>query len=210
MSQISSPDGGYSPKLYLKLRRAPQSSTLNGPPNSPIIIPDTEEVIDHVVQDLQRSDSFGDTKKNLAPLMEEARDPSPEPPARRRIATGQNTQAKARAACFTLNNYTEADIEMVRNVCGKARYGVLGKEIAPTTGTAHIQGYIYFTNAKTFNAFKKLLPQGTHIELAVASAKQNREYCTKGGDFEEYGIFPDINLNQEIIQYANRVIINIE
>jgi len=189
------------------LRRPPNSRTLRGPPNSPQVILDTEEAINQVLVDLNQ-DSFGSTKRNLAVEMEEARDASPAPPAPKRVATG-GTQ-KARAACYTVNNYTEEDLEMLRALEGKCRYHVIGKEIAPATGTPHLQGYIYFTNAKTFSAFKKLLPKGAHIELAVATAKQNREYCTKGGDFEEYGIFPDINLNQKIIQYDNRVIINIE
>lgn len=42
--------------------------------------------------------------------------------------------------CFTLNNYTLKEYEALQNQ--ECRYLLMGKEIAPTTGTPHIQGYI--------------------------------------------------------------------
>ena len=40
---------------------------------------------------------------------------------------------------FVLNNYTEEDVERLTKF--PCRYIVFAKEIAPTTGTPHLQGY---------------------------------------------------------------------
>jgi len=67
-----------------------------------------------------------------------------------------------------------------------ASYVVQGREVAPTTGTHHIQGYCEFKSQRTFQSVCKLLP-GAHIEVAHGDSKQNREYCIKDGDFKEEG-----------------------
>lgn len=46
---------------------------------------------------------------------------------------------------FTLNNYTDADYEALKTV--KCRWIIFGKEVAPTTGTPHLQGEVYFNEA---------------------------------------------------------------
>lgn len=67
---------------------------------------------------------------------------------------------------------------------------VVGEEVAPTTGTPHLQGYIVFRSAKTLSACRRLFP-GCHLIAARGSAQQNRDYCTKsGGNFREYGNMP--------------------
>lgn len=46
------------------------------------------------------------------------------------------------AWCFTLNNYTDEEIRRLESLeCERL---VVGKEVAPTTGTPHLQGYIRF------------------------------------------------------------------
>lgn len=92
--------------------------------------------------------------------------------------------------CFTLNNYTEEHLALLETLSKKALYLCYGKEVAPTTGTPHLQGYIYFKDTKTFSALKKKLPDGTHIERAEGNAQQNKVYCSKEGKFTEYGECP--------------------
>lgn len=92
--------------------------------------------------------------------------------------------SRSRAWAFTLNNTHElAEIK-------GAVYVIQGKEKAPTTGTPHVQGYAYFENARGFKAFKSLLPNGAHVEVAKGTALQNRVYCCKEGSFEESGTCP--------------------
>lgn len=89
--------------------------------------------------------------------------------------------------CFTINNYDESQIENLEKI--DCEYIIYGKEIAPSTGTPHLQGFIKFKNAKSFNAVKKLIPKA-HIEITVGTPEQNIEYCSKGGNFEERGTRP--------------------
>lgn len=87
-----------------------------------------------------------------------------------------------------MNNYTEEDESKINAI--NCEYCVYGREIAPQTGTPHLQGYIYFANPRRFGGIKALLPDGAHIEKAGGSAASNREYCTKDGDFSERGTIP--------------------
>lgn len=52
---------------------------------------------------------------------------------------------------FVLNNYTTDEEEkiskLIENKALKIKYLVFGREIAPTTGTPHLQGFIVFKSA---------------------------------------------------------------
>lgn len=86
---------------------------------------------------------------------------------------------------WTFSNYTEDEIlrvqALIRDHC---RYGVYGKEVAPTTGTPHLQGYLVL-NQKQHGTFiqkkmSKRKPSPVWFSQTVrASAKINREYCLK-------------------------------
>ena len=99
--------------------------------------------------------------------------------------------SQTKSWCFTTNNYSNDEpgttLERLRAV---ALLVVIGKEIAPGTGTPHLQGYVQFTERKRFEQVKKLLPTGSHIEPAKGNPKQNLDYCTKSGDFVKHGSFP--------------------
>jgi len=99
--------------------------------------------------------------------------------------------AKFRAWCFTLNNYTAKDEEHIQTVIKTlARYVVYGREVAPGTGTPHLQGYVYFHNARQHKSVTRLLPRA-RVEPANGSAGQNRKYCSKEDeDFFEAGDIP--------------------
>lgn len=88
---------------------------------------------------------------------------------------------------FTLNNYDEDDIQKLRDLYPEdVGYLVFGRETAPSTGTPHLQGYLQCNRRKTLNSVKKWLPTA-HLEVARGSAQENRAYCTKDGEFEEFG-----------------------
>lgn len=95
---------------------------------------------------------------------------------------------RTRRWVFTLNNPEGEINEFIESLTSNiaTRYIVVGKEVAPTTGTLHWQGFVEWENAATFNQMKKRI-EGAHIEPAKGSNSQNRDYCTKGNDFEEYG-----------------------
>ena len=98
---------------------------------------------------------------------------------------------RSRGWCLTLNNYEERDIEFIGEICrDHCRYGILGRERGEA-GTPHIQGYLYFDHAKSFQSVVKLLNNNRiHLEAAKGSPQQNRTYCSKDGEFTEYGSIP--------------------
>nr|WAQ80642.1 MAG: replication-associated protein [Circoviridae sp.] len=68
-----------------------------------------------------------------------------------------------------------------------AKYLVWGEEIAPTTGTPHLQGFINLKKKLRFRQVKELLGGGAHIEVARGTDIHNRTYCMKEGKAHEYG-----------------------
>lgn len=94
-----------------------------------------------------------------------------------------------RAWCFTINNPTEADHFAVNLLMRKAQYGIAGDEIGEK-GTPHIQGYIHLENPLSFELMKKSLCRA-NLSVAGGSDKQNFDYCSKGGQFKEWGIISE-------------------
>lgn len=94
-----------------------------------------------------------------------------------------------RCFLFTWNNYDESSIEYLRSeIVPKSKYVIWGKEIAPNTGTPHLQGFVQFPNQKSVGACIKLFP-GNHI-TPVTVDNGCAKYSTKDGDYEEHGVRP--------------------
>lgn len=68
-------------------------------------------------------------------------------------------------------------------------YCIVGDEVAPTTGTQHVQGYVIFKTNQRLPAVKKIWPTA-HWEVAKGTTEQNVSYCSKGGEYYEYGTKP--------------------
>lgn len=89
------------------------------------------------------------------------------------------------------------------------RYMVFGREIAPTTGTPHLQGYVVFNSQVSMKSAHKYF-DGAHLEAAKGSHIQASTYCKKEGDFEEFGDLPvqgkrsDLDNLKEAIQNGER------
>jgi hypothetical protein len=83
---------------------------------------------------------------------------------------------------FTLNNWTEESITHLTLEHTKALYIVYGKEIA-STGTPHLQGYIYFPTLKSMAQVCALVP-GISLQ-PVINKKQCILYCKKGSQSHE-------------------------
>lgn len=90
--------------------------------------------------------------------------------------------------CFTINNYTEADIERLRGL--DYEYLIFGKEEGEQEHTPHLQGFVVLKNRKTFNSVKKMIGEQAHIELARGSNAEASDYCKKDGNFTELGELP--------------------
>lgn len=106
--------------------------------------------------------------------------------------------------CFTLNNYTESQLGYYHNPIGwdkwsDIEYLVVGREVGES-GTPHLQGYIRFKKKVTFPTVLNVLRGHPHIEKAKGSPKQNRTYCTKGGDFKEFGVVPKQGKRADLVE----------
>lgn len=88
--------------------------------------------------------------------------------------------------CFTLNNYTEGDINSLDKL--ECKYIIYGKEVGKC-GTPHLQGFVAFEKRKTFSKVKLSFDK-YHLEKCKGSAKQNIIYCKKDGVFLERGDVP--------------------
>lgn len=99
--------------------------------------------------------------------------------------------SRSRNFCFTLNNYTDDEINWLENdFLNNCNYFIYGKEICPSTGTPHLQCYVNLKNPKSFNGLKKLLGNRYSIRQCNGTPKQNYDYCSKDGDFKEFGELP--------------------
>jgi len=81
----------------------------------------------------------------------------------------------AKTWCLTLNNYTDAELEVLNRL--EVMRCVFAKEVG-ADGTPHIQGAVTFRTAMRLSAVKKLLTRA-HWEVALAESAFN--YCRKEG-----------------------------
>lgn len=89
--------------------------------------------------------------------------------------------------CFTMNNWTPESYAAL--VAKTYKYLILGKEIAPSTGTEHLQGFVCFPNARLLTAVIKDFP-GCHVTACTGTVQQNIDYCMKEGNYAEFGTRP--------------------
>nr|QKV51192.1 putative replication associated protein [Crucivirus sp.] len=97
----------------------------------------------------------------------------------------QGPPTKARGYCFTINNYSPEEVESFRAYAVKIDYAIFGYEVAPTTGTPHMQCYMNHNNTIRFQTLRKLFPRAANIVQAKGTAKQNQIYCKKGVQSKE-------------------------
>lgn len=114
---------------------------------------------------------------------------------------------RSRGWCFTLNNYTDQEVltlQDVRLVEVGMKYLCFGREVAPSTGTPHLQGYVYFTNAVRFTTVKSFLVRAKWIK-AKGSPEQNKAYCSKDGNFVERGECPRAGKRKDLEEFVEAV-----
>jgi len=116
-------------------------------------------------------------------------------------------KVKSRNVCFTHNHYGESDIEAIQTLTF-VKYGCIGKEVGES-GTPHLQGYLHMNKAKALSAviknLKKVLGTAPHVEICKGSPQANIEYCSKGGDFVEWGERPKQGRRMDLEHAAQMV-----
>lgn len=92
--------------------------------------------------------------------------------------------------CFTLNNYNDEEFARIISACEEdAKYWIVGKEVGDG-GTPHLQGYFSLRRRRNLGYVRGKFGPRIHFEGARGSVRQNRKYCSKGGDFVEGGDVP--------------------
>lgn len=90
--------------------------------------------------------------------------------------------------CYTINNPTTGDAELIEKAKRRFVYHVCGREVGED-GTLHMQGYVVFLNRCRLPAVKKVFPRA-HLEIKKGTSLQASNYCKKDGHFIEDGKCP--------------------
>lgn len=109
---------------------------------------------------------------------------------------------RSRGWVFTLNNYDQADVDRMPSV--DSQYLIYGKEVGES-GTPHLQGFVYFANARTGKAVKKQISERSHIEKMRGTPKQAADYCRKGGEFVEFGVMPEQGKRSDLHDFKDEI-----
>jgi len=87
---------------------------------------------------------------------------------------------------FTLNNYTDAELEDISSFAEDELvvYLCYGLEVAPTTGTPHVQGYFSIRTPTRVTGISRKFPEHSFLtrcrfDLANGTRQQNTAYCAK-------------------------------
>lgn len=113
---------------------------------------------------------------------------------------------KTRGWCFTLNNYTVEETTTLQTPNEAVAYICFGKEIAPETGTPHLQGYLFLVNPRGMSGVKKIVGDRAHLEPAKGSPDQNVKYCSKEGDFWSSGEVPKQGKRTDLSKVRDQVL----
>ncbi len=105
---------------------------------------------------------------------------------------------------FTLNNYTDQHIhDLVQFADIYLQYIKYGKEIAPSTGTPHLQGWFITKKEQSKKTIIEEFPGKAHIEIMRGTELENQVYVSKDNDVTELGtqqvIIPNLEQVVKII-----------
>lgn len=102
---------------------------------------------------------------------------------KRASGLGWSFYMRARAWTWTLNNYQSDELETLlrvgQNLEKNIKYMCWGHEVGEE-GTPHLQGFVYFTNARSMRAVKNILGSlRFHLEKSRGTPQENKLYCQK-------------------------------
>jgi len=86
--------------------------------------------------------------------------------------------SRSRQYAWTLNNYSQSEAAAIRGLASNPSvvYLCFAPEVGES-GTPHLQGYVYFKDARTISSCKELLGRRAHVEQARGTPAQNKTYC---------------------------------
>lgn len=97
------------------------------------------------------------------------------------------TMSRAKSWCFTLNNYTQADVDRLLGLGNRVSYLIFGREVGEQ-GTPHLQGFVQFATRQRMNQVVAIIGQ-CHLTVA-RNVNASIEYCKKDGNTDSIGTPP--------------------
>lgn len=109
---------------------------------------------------------------------------------------------RSRGWSFVINNWTIDDCSLVSSLYYdyRAQYVIGGFEEGDQESTPHIQGYVYWKDAKSYTRVLSILapnhienadPKKDRVELKAQRCFDNYAYCSKDDSFYEIGRYPE-------------------
>lgn len=93
---------------------------------------------------------------------------------------------RVRRFVFTLNNYTPLEVDYLKTLPNEQfKFIFFGFEIAPSTGTPHLQGYLEMVNKENYKSLHNKItnhqgfPSRYGFKIAKGTAEQCIKYCSK-------------------------------
>lgn len=106
-----------------------------------------------------------------------------------------HSRQRVRHFCFTLNNYTEAEITNLCHALSEGYY-VFQKETGKN-GTPHLQGFVSYKNPRTINGMKRI-NRRIHWE-AARNINAAKDYCWKE-DTADGDIYSNFDYKHQMAQ----------
>lgn len=108
---------------------------------------------------------------------------------------------KSRAWMFTINNYTDSDISELSSLVSAHNgpsFVCAGKEVAPTTGTPHLQCFAIWSSGGTsksgqrWSFLRNRLTRASDIAGMYSTKEACITYCEKDNDVMTWGVKPEL------------------
>lgn len=110
----------------------------------------------------------------------------------------------ARNWCFTLNNYTDADMARIAKPYEWVKYVAYSHEVGEAEGTPHLQGYLCAWEPVTMKNVKLYLPRA-HLEVMHGRLQDNDNYITKQSEMIEIGERPMQGRRSDLIGFKRKI-----
>lgn len=107
---------------------------------------------------------------------------------------------KYRQWCFT--DYVRNESVWTELDCA---YIVFGREVCPTTGKKHLQGYFALKFQRTRSSLKKKNHPTAWFGVTKGTPLQASTYCKKTGDFYERGILPEPGKRNDLLDLTTMI-----
>lgn len=97
-----------------------------------------------------------------------------------RVVRPPNRAVQGKYWCFTLNNYTELEVQKLTALSypDEIKYIVFGKEVGES-GTPHLQGYVEFGKRVRYERVRDIVGLRAYVARRIGTGLQASNYCKK-------------------------------